>query len=92
VKPGCPTKDFGHDAQNLTCLLMTLLVIGEAAKQLPKSVKDKAPDTPWKEIVGMRNKIAHEYFGVDNKIVWDTTKRFLPKLNKQLAKLMREEK
>jgi uncharacterized protein with HEPN domain len=85
-------KEFILDRKTLNAVIRSIEIIGEAARHIPKSIKDKSHDIPWKEIVGMRNKIAHEYFGVDNKIVWDTAKRYLPKLRKQLELLVRQEK
>lgn len=89
---GMNYKEFLLDRKTFHAVVRSIEIIGEAAKQVPKSVRDKAPDIPWKEIVGMRNKIAHEYFGIDNKIVWDTAKRYLPKLRRQMTQLVRREK
>lgn len=89
---GMRFKDFLLDKKTINAVVRSIEIIGEAAKHIPKSVKDKAPDIPWKEIVGMRNKIAHEYFGINNKIVWDTAKRYLPKLRTQMKKLIKQEK
>jgi uncharacterized protein with HEPN domain len=83
--------DFSFDRKTIHAVVRSIEIIGEAARHIPKPVKDKAHEIPWKEIIGMRNKIAHEYFGIDNKIVWDTAKRYLPKLKKQLAKLVQSE-
>jgi uncharacterized protein with HEPN domain len=74
--------------KTLNAVVRSIEIIGEAAKHIPKAIKDKAPEIHWKEIVGMRNKIAHEYFGIDNKIVWETAKRYLPKLKKQIDRIL----
>jgi uncharacterized protein with HEPN domain len=89
---GMSYKEFLLDKKTFNAVVRSIEIIGEAAKQVPKAVRDKASDIPWKEIVGMRNKIAHEYFGIDSKIVWDTAKRYLPKLRKQMLQLVRREK
>jgi uncharacterized protein with HEPN domain len=89
---GMSYKEFLLDKKTFHAVVRSIEIIGEAAKQVPKSVRDKAPDIPWKEMVGMRNKIAHEYFGIDSKIVWDTAKRYLPKLRRQMLLLLRREK
>jgi len=81
---GMHYKEFILDRKTLNAVVRSIEIIGEAAKHIPKAIKDKAPEIHWKEIVGMRNKIAHEYFGIDNKIVWETAKRYLPKLKKQI--------
>jgi len=89
---GMSYKDFLLDKKTINAVVRSIEIIGEAAKHIPKSVKDKAPDIPWKEIVGMRNKIAHEYFGINNRIVWDTAKHYLPKLRTQMKKLINQKK
>jgi uncharacterized protein with HEPN domain len=55
-------------------------IIGEASKNIPEEVKLRYPDVPWKEMAGMRDKMIHEYFGVDLEIVWKTAKTRLPQL------------
>ena len=88
---GMRYKEFILDRKTLNAVVRSIEIIGEAAKHIPKSIKNATPDIHWKEIVGMRNKIAHEYFGIDNKIVWDTAKRYLPRLRKQIDVIVRRE-
>ncbi|MFH1541715.1 MAG: DUF86 domain-containing protein [bacterium] len=61
-------------------------VIGEATKNLPEEIKAKQPAIPWKEMAGMRDKMIHEYFGIDVDIVWQTVKA-LPDLLSSLQKI-----
>ena len=65
---------------------MTRLVemIGEAANWIPREVQEQYPDIPWANIVGMRNRIIHEYDKVDLDILWQTAKERLPELVKAL--------
>ncbi len=63
-------------------------IIGEACKSIPMSVQRVHSDVPWNEMKGMRNVLIHEYFGVDSKILWHTTKKNLPTLQKQLEHLL----
>lgn len=74
---GMTYKEFILDKKTINAVVRSIEIVGEAVKHIPKSIRDKAPDVPWKDIVGMRNKVAHEYFGVDIKIVWDTAKNSL---------------
>ncbi len=69
----------------------SLEIIGEAVKNLPKDFRDKYPDVPWKEIAGMRDKLIHEYFGVDYKIIWKTIKQDIPQLNFQVKEILKKE-
>jgi len=62
-------------------------IIGEAAKNLPKNFKEKHPEIPWKDIIGMRDRIVHFYFGLDFELVWSTVKTDIPELEKQISKL-----
>ena len=47
-------------------------IIGEAARQLPESLLARYPELPWHEMIGMRNVVIHEYFGVDYEVLWRT--------------------
>jgi uncharacterized protein with HEPN domain len=53
-------------------------IIGEAARKIPEDVQKANPGVPWREIAGMRNKLAHEYFGVNAEVVWRTVQEDLP--------------
>lgn len=63
-------------------------IIGEATKNIPLKVKKEYPDIPWRQMAGMRDMLTHEYFGIVMKRIWDTTQKDLPKLKKQIAKLL----
>lgn len=64
-------------------------IIGEAAKNLPEDFKKKNHNIPWKDITGMRDRIAHSYFGIDFELVWDTIKKDMPDLEKKISKLLK---
>ncbi len=68
----------------------SLEVIGEAAKNLSHDLKKHHPEVEWGQIVGMRNKLIHYYFGVDWEIVWDVVKNELPTLKGQIEALLSE--
>ncbi len=61
-------------------------IIGEAAKNVPDTVKQRYPAIPWKEMAGMRDKLIHFYFGVDYDLVWSTIRNRLPQLKSLLNK------
>lgn len=63
-------------------------VIGEASSKLSKIFRDKYNQIPWKNIVGMRNKLIHDYFGVDISAVWETVKNDIPLLKKEIDSLI----
>ncbi len=62
-------------------------IIGEAVKNLPPSFRKKHPQIEWKNIAGMRDKLVHDYFGINIKVVWKTVKQDIPQLKKQISKL-----
>lgn len=70
----------------IDAVVRNLEIIGEAAKHVPENVKYMQSEIPWKEMSGMRNKIIHEYFGIDLDIVWKTIQS-LPDLETALKKI-----
>lgn len=64
-------------------------IIGEAVRNLPESFRKANPLIPWKQIAGMRDKLIHEYFGVDLALTWRVVKRDIPKLKRQITVLKR---
>ena len=63
-------------------------IIGEAVKNLPEDFRNKYPNIPFKQIAGMRDKLIHDYFGVDYEIVWKTIKDKLPQFSEDIEKLI----
>ena len=62
--------DFASDDWDQAAAIRNLEIIGEAAKRVSSSMRNKYPDIPWKDIAGMRDKLIHDYFGVDIEAVW----------------------
>ncbi len=65
-------------------------IIGEAANMLTSEFIDSHPDTPWKKVKGMRNYIVHEYFQIDDTIVWDVATKDLNELSEQITRYLAE--
>ncbi len=68
-------------------VMRQIQIIGEAANRLSPDFVAKAPRIPWADIVGMRNKLVHDYMGVDLEAVWDTAVRDMPALKSELGNL-----
>ena len=66
--------------------------MGEATKQISDNNKKKYTNIPWKDIAGMGDKLIHGYFGVDIDAVWGTIQRDIPKLKKDIEKVLEGEK
>lgn len=70
-------------------VVRNLEIIGEAVKNIPSHIKDKYPDVEWKKISGLRDILAHEYFGIDLEILWDIIKNKLPGFKKEISCLLK---
>ena len=70
--------------------LRKLEVIGQAVKNLSDATKSRQPEIPWKQIAGMRDKVIHDYFGVNLEIVWAVIEKELPKLERAIDALLQE--
>lgn len=79
---------FTHNTMIIDAVVRNIEIIGEAANNMPEELKEKHVEIPWYEIKGMRNRIVHEYFGVDEKVLWDTIKEDIPKLKEQIEKIV----
>ena len=78
-------KAFMTDPMCRDAVVRNLEVIGEAAKNIPRAFRERHPGVPWGRMTGMRDKMIHEYFGVDLEIVWRVVTRDLPVLKKRIA-------
>jgi uncharacterized protein with HEPN domain len=84
-------NEFYSNLQLQDALVRRLEIIGEAVKNVDDGFKNKHPQIPWKKIAGMRDVVAHEYFGVKLDRVWDVVKEDLPRLKQQILLIMEEE-
>ena len=78
---------FFTDKKTVNAVIRSLEVIGEAVKKIPSELRQKHPSLPWKEIAGTRDKLIHEYFGVDLQIVWETTQSDLDALDQEVSSM-----
>jgi len=79
---GITFENFVRDRKTFKAVVRSIEIIGEAANKIPQNIWEKYPEAPWQEIIGMRNKLIHEYFGIDLNIVWQTIEEDLVPLEK----------
>ena len=82
--------EFIADNKTSSAVVLKLIVIGEATKNLPENIREKYPDVPWKSMTGLRDRVAHGYFGIDYEIIWEVIKTQLPKLEPRMAEILEE--
>ena len=80
---------FCKDDKAMYAVIRAFEIIGEAARQIPEDVRQANPEIQWREIAAMRNKLTHEYFGVNTKVVWRTVQEDLPVIIPALRKMLR---
>ena len=79
--------DFTKDGKTVDAVIRNFEIIGEAANRLSQDYKDRFPEIDWPRIRGFRNRIVHDYFGIDHHIVWTIKETFLPLMIAQLKPL-----
>lgn len=86
---GVEIKDFLRSGKTMDAVVRRIEIIGEATKNLPADFKLNSPHIPWKKIAGMRDNLIHEYFGVNEDLVWKVVKKDLPELKKEIEILLK---
>lgn len=82
-------EQFSQDRKTIDAVIRNFEIIGEASKFIPVEIKQSHPEIDWQAIVGLRNRIAHEYFGISPTIIWQIIKEELPTLKHQIGKILK---
>ena len=84
---GLTFEQFILDNKTIDAVIRNFEIIGEAANRLPEDYKEQHPDVDWNRMRGFRNRIVHDYFGIDYSIVWQIKEVSLPELLAKLKKI-----
>jgi uncharacterized protein with HEPN domain len=90
-KQGLSKEQFLGDATLKRAFVRSIEVIGEAAKKVPSDLKNRFPEVNWKAMVGMRDRLIHDYLGVDYDIVWDVVENKIPALRQSILGILERE-
>lgn len=82
--------EFSRDKKTGSAVVWKIETIGEASKHIPREIKAKYRDLPWRDMAGIRDKIAHFYFGINKKIVWEVVKKRLPEIKPAVKKILKD--
>jgi uncharacterized protein with HEPN domain len=80
------------DNKTIDAVIRNLEVIGEASKKVSVQLKEDNPHFPWEQMYYLRNKMIHDYFGIDLEIIWDIVHNHLPENRNQLVEIIKKEK
>lgn len=83
-------KDFEQDRKTIDAVVRNFEIIGEASRNIPDYIREDYPDLDWGGLIGLRNRVVHEYFGISLLIVWTIIKEDLPRLKKQMKQILKK--
>jgi len=83
-------EDLSSDEMRKDAIIRNLMVIGEAAKNIPKDIRSKSTEIEWEKISGLRDILIHQYFGTDLDTLWDVIKNNLPMLKRNIRVLIKK--
>lgn len=87
---GMSYQQFVDDKKTFNAVVRAIEVIGEAAKNVPATIRTRYPAIPWKEMAGMRDKVTHFYFGIDRESIWIAVKERIPSLKPTIEQILKD--
>lgn len=85
---GMSYADFTTDDKTIDAVVRNFEIIGEAANRIPEDYKIQHPEIEWRQIIGLRNRVIHEYFGIDYEILWHIIENNLSELQERVSHLL----
>ncbi|HHT9121038.1 MAG TPA: HepT-like ribonuclease domain-containing protein [Candidatus Hypogeohydataceae bacterium YC41] len=86
---GVDFETFKNDDMRASAIIRKFEIIGEAAKNVPESIKQKHSSIPWGDMAGLRNRLIHFYFGIKYELVWNTIKEDIPRIKPLVSKILK---
>ena len=87
---GIGYDDFVENTMLNEAVIRNLEIIGEASKNMPQNLRKQYPDISWKSMIGLRNIMIHEYFGVDLTIVWQIVTKNIPETKPMIEEMVKQ--
>ena len=82
--------EFEKDDKTLYAVIRAIEIIGEATKKIPNKIRNSYPNVPWREMARMRDKLIHDYLGLNTEVVWETATNDIPQLEPSIRQIISE--